>query len=92
MHLPVPATNEEKLAELQLTRLSTPYHAHDPWFMDKLIRVMQALQPEEFCISDELHDKLMLTQDEELLEYSLLYDPLQTLLIRAFEDPGEENW
>ena len=53
---------------------------------------MKAIHPEEFYISEELTLKLSQTQDEELLEYSLLYDPLQTILIRAFEDPGEENW
>ena len=34
----------------------------------------------------------METEDQEAVEKALLYDPLQTQLIRAWEPSGEENW
>ena len=34
----------------------------------------------------------METEDQEAVEHALIYDPLQTLIIRAWDDPGEENW
>lgn len=34
----------------------------------------------------------METEDQEAVEQALIYDPLQTLIIRAWDDPGEENW
>ena len=43
---------------------------------EKVKRVVEAVQPEELCLSERLYDDLMETDEQEAIDKALLYDPL----------------